>query len=125
MLFREQHQRLPSVSEPRRRPREQRERGSSLSQGPRLRLKSRIMRRRRGRQWSKGQSYRLILRRGKEDGPGPKQGRSHIFPGLLTRLGRRPSSSRGKGKVWEKSNAIQREEATAKIRVKRRMKEKR
>ena len=40
------------------------------------------------------------------------------MPGLLTRLGRRPSSSLGKGKVWEKSNAIQRAEAAANIRVK-------
>ena len=42
------------------------------------------------------------------------------MPGLLTRLGRRPSSSRGKGRVWEKANAFQRSEAeaAAKIRVK-------
>ena len=39
---------------------------------------------------------------------------------LLTRLGRIPSSSRGKGRVWEKANAIKRSavEAAAKIRVK-------
>ena len=41
------------------------------------------------------------------------------MPGLLTRLGRRPSSSRGKGRLWEKANAVQRTvaEAAAKIRV--------
>ena len=41
------------------------------------------------------------------------------MPGLLTRLGRRASSSRGKGRVWDKSNVVQRAaaEAAAKIRV--------
>ena len=76
-----------------------------------MRLKSKKMRRRRGRQGRQGRRWRLILRRGKEGGLGPKQGRRHILPGLLTRLGRRPSSSQGKGRVWEKSNAFQREAA--------------
>ena len=42
------------------------------------------------------------------------------MPGFLTRLGRRPSSSLGKGIVWEKANAVQRAaaEAAAKIRFK-------
>ena len=93
MLFRGQQQRLLSRSEPRRRPRDQREKGHSLRQGPRLRLKSRIKRRRQGRQRTHGRRQRLRLRRGKEDGPGPKQGRRHRLTGLLTRLGRRPSSS--------------------------------
>ena len=36
------------------------------------------------------------------------------------RLGRRPGSNQGKGRVWEKSNAVQRSaaEAVTKIRVK-------
>ena len=40
--------------------------------------------------------------------------------GFLTKVGRRPISSRGKGRVWEKANAVQRSgaEATGKIRVK-------
>ena len=62
----------------------------------------------------------MVFRRGKEDGPGPKQGRRHILPGLLMMVGRRKGSSQGKGRVWEKSNAVQRAaaEAAAKIRVK-------
>ena len=65
MLFGGQQQRLPSRSEPRRRPRDQREKVHSLRQGPRLRLKSRIRRRRQGRQGSHRRRYRLRLRRGK------------------------------------------------------------
>ena len=40
------------------------------------------------------------------------------MPGLLTRLWRRPSSSRGKVRVWEKANSVQRAaaEAAANIR---------
>ena len=56
MLFRGQQKRLPSRSEPRRRPREQIERGNSMRKGPRLRLKSRISSRRRGIQGRQGQS---------------------------------------------------------------------
>ena len=54
MLFRGQQQRLLSRSEPRRRPRDQRERGHSPRKGTRLSLKSRIRRRGRGRQGSHG-----------------------------------------------------------------------
>ena len=54
MLFRGQHQRLPPISEPMRRPREQRERGHRLRQGTRLRLIPSIRTRRQGSQGRKG-----------------------------------------------------------------------
>ena len=40
--------------------------------------------------------------------------------GFLTRIGRRPSSIRGKGRVWDKANDFQRAaaEAITNIRVK-------
>ena len=80
--------------------RAKRERGHRLRQGPKVSLKSRKRRRRRGRQGRQGRMWRLRLRRGKENGPGPKKERRHRFPGLLTSIGRRPSSSRWKGRVW-------------------------
>ena len=43
-------------------------------------------RRRRGKQWRQGRKWRLIMRRGKEDGPEPNQGIRHRFTGLLTSI---------------------------------------
>ena len=71
MLFIGQYQRHPSRSDPRWRPKDQKNREHMLRQGPMLILKSKKGGRRRGKQWRQGRRWRLILRRGKEDGPEP------------------------------------------------------
>ena len=77
--------------------REKRERGHRLRQGPRLRPKSRKRRRKRGRKGSQGRRGRMRLQRYQRHGLRPKQGRRQISPSLMTRLGRRLISRRGRG----------------------------
>ena len=68
-----------------------REIGRRLRQVPRLRTRSGKRRRRRGRQGRKRQRLRTSFQRRQGHGPRPKQGIRQISPGLLPRLGRRPS----------------------------------
>ena len=74
-----------------------RERGQRLRQGPRRRRISNKSRRRQVRQGSQGRRRGLRLRRGQWHGTRPKQGRRRILSGLLSRIGRIPSSRQRRG----------------------------
>ena len=89
---REQRKRPLLISEPLRRPKWQRKIRQMLRQGPRLRLRSRKMWKRRV---SQRQRLKLILQRGQGRWPSPSISRRQILPGFLTRLGRKLRRRRG------------------------------